>query len=331
VKRIAERAVYGAKRLLRRALRARARATPAAGPRALVLMDAGMGNAVEATPLVQALRTLWPRAHLTIAPPEGDLFDDWNVVDRIARERAALEGEEFDHLFVAWSAAPPGPGLRAGTVHRAEGLFRLHPLVHERESNLRLARRLGYEGPTPPPYVSLRAPALPLPHRFVAVAPGGNAGHRWRNKRWMRWGGFIAALLERAPGLHVAIVGLPEDRIDPPPPESPRLLDLRGRLTPRETAFVLKRALAAVGNDCGPMHVADAAMIPTVWLFGPTCEIKNGPRHRGRVLRAGVPCSPCQFDFALLDSCPDPVCMKGIGVAETVEALLAAMPQSAHS
>jgi len=328
-----ERGVYAAKRLLRRRILARRRAlerAPAREESLLVLMDAGMGNAVEATPLVQALRSLRPRARIAIVPPRGDLFDDWCVVDRVARGREELSGIAFDATFVAWSAAVPDKCLVPGRIHRAEGLFRLHPLVHERDSNLRLARRLGYRGPTPPLYVSVREPNEPLPpaEERIAVCPGGKPEHRWRHKRWMRWGELLGELRARRPGAQVVLLGAPEDEVGPLPPG---ILDLRGRLTPRECAFVLRASAVAVGNDCGPMHVADAVLTPSVVLFGPTCEIKNGPRNRGLSLSSNAPCRPCQFDFALLDGCADPVCMKGIGVAAVAEAVLGAMRKSAAS
>lgn len=46
-------------------------------------------------------------------------------------------------------------------------------------------------------------------------------------------------------------------------------LDLRGKLTFRETAWVMKRAKAAVCVDSFPMHLAGALGTPLVALFGP--------------------------------------------------------------
>jgi ADP-heptose:LPS heptosyltransferase len=267
-------------------------------------MDAGIGNAIEATPLVQAVRMLWPRAHLTILPPPGDLFDDWCVVDRIARAPGDLAGERFDAAILAWCVEAAGPWEAHETVP-AQGLFPHWQLRPEREVNMDAARRLGYEGPTPPLHVSARPPKEPLPPGplTIALAPGGKPEHRWRNKRWPFWRELASLLKARRPEARICVVGSPDDEVPP------GTIDLRGRHTLAETAWTLKRCDLVIGNDCGPMHVADAVLAPALVLFGPTCEVKNGPRNRGVTLSSGAPCSPCQYDLEMLDSCDDPICM----------------------
>ena len=56
-------------------------------------------------------------------------------------------------------------------------------------------------------------------------------------------------------------------------------------------------------------YVGEFKGAPTLVLFGPTCEIKNGPRNRGVTLNTDIDCSPCQYNLALLDSCDNPRCM----------------------
>ena len=72
-------------------------AAPAFGPRVVVAMDEGIGNAIEATPLVQAIRVLWPRAHMTLIVPDGDLFEGWCVPDRMVRSWDEISGDDIDH------------------------------------------------------------------------------------------------------------------------------------------------------------------------------------------------------------------------------------------
>lgn len=47
-----------------------------------------------------------------------------------------------------------------------------------------------------------------------------------------------------------------------------RTLNLCGRLSPRESAAALQRALAFLGHDSGPMHLASAVGVPCVAIFG---------------------------------------------------------------
>ena len=45
-------------------------------------------------------------------------------------------------------------------------------------------------------------------------------------------------------------------------------LNLCGKLNPRESAAVMRRATLFVGHDSGPMHLASAVGIPCVAMFG---------------------------------------------------------------
>jgi ADP-heptose:LPS heptosyltransferase len=317
--RLLERAAYAVKRILWRASLRRYRATQGiAGPRVLVRMDAGIGNAVEATPLVQAVRTLWPRAKLAILPPPGGLFDGWSVPDEIL-DAEGLRGRRFDHTFLAWSVERSTAGFEPGRVHRAEGLFPLWQLRPERESNLEPVRALGWRGETPPLYVSLREPGRPVPEgrRRIAIVPGSKTDHRWRHKRWPYFAELVPMLLDRHPDAQVVVIGSAIDDAGPLP-ATPRVVDARGT-TLRETAWLLKRCDLAIGNDCGPMHIADAVMTPCLVLFGPTCDVKNGPRYRGVSVTSDLPCSPCQYDLELLDTCPHGNCLKSIPAARVAE------------
>ena len=78
--------------------------------------------------------------------------------------------------------------------------------------------------------------------------------------------------------------------------------------------------MLAVGNDCGPMHIADAVQIPTVVLFGPTSEVKNGPLARGTCVSTEIGCRPCQFT-ELWDTCTDPQCMTELSVGTVLTAV----------
>ena len=153
--------LYGAKRQLwRRRLDASRRQArePIIGSRVLVVSDAGIGNAVEATPLIQAIRIFWPRVQLTVVGP-GDLFADWCVIDRLVPARRDVKGHAFDEVFVTWACDP----YESGEHHRSERMFPDWLLRPEREVILGMLRRLDYEGSTPPLYVSLLDPGARLP------------------------------------------------------------------------------------------------------------------------------------------------------------------------
>lgn len=64
----------------------------------------------------------------------------------------------------------------------------------------------------------------------------------------------------------------------------------------RQTAALIRHCAMFVSNDSGLMHTAAALQAPCVTIFGPTSPARVRPFHAPhRVVRAGLPCSPCFF------------------------------------
>ncbi|MAF13018.1 hypothetical protein CMK11_21410 [Candidatus Poribacteria bacterium] len=64
----------------------------------------------------------------------------------------------------------------------------------------------------------------------------------------------------------------------------------------REMAALIAACDLHVGNDTGPMHIADAVGTPVVALFEPTDDVRSGPYGREHtVIRSGMDlgCNPC--------------------------------------
>ena len=303
----------------------------------LVVMNAGIGNAVEATPLVQAIRSIWPRSEITIYPPSGDLFDDWCVVDHVAKSADDLNGKSFTHTFVTWVSriSECGNCCDLGKLHRVEHLLGKVFSKPELKYNLASIRRLGYKGLTPPLYVSIRKPENTIPSSppQILLIPGSKPQRMWRNKLWPYFGELTEVLLKEHETARVFFLGTREDQVPSVVFRSPRVIDLRDRLTLRETAWVLRHANLAIGNDCGPMHIADAVQTPSIIIFGPTCELKNGPMYKSIVATNAFTCAPCQYNGDLL-SCENPVCMTELSpdiVLKHADSLLAGIRTQSNS
>lgn len=80
-----------------------------------------------------------------------------------------------------------------------------------------------------------------------------------------------------------------------------------------------------VTNDSGAMHLAAAARVPVVAVFGPTDEKGTAPLGPDvRIIKRPVPCSPCK-----LRHCPiDHRCMERVSTAEVLEAAREALKRS---
>lgn len=97
-----------------------------------------------------------------------------------------------------------------------------------------------------------------------------------------------------------------------------RALNLAGKTTLKELAYLYQKCAAVICTDTGSMHVAAAMGSPVVVaLFGPTSPLRTGPYGaKHRVIRAGLECSPC-----FKKRCDDMSCMKKITVEMVFEAV----------
>ncbi len=287
-------------------------------PKILVyLKKSGIGNAVEATPLIQAIRALWPSSSITVLFPAHELFDGWSILDRVVREESEITGSEFDYTFFpywGWKGIPDNtltcPLGRIGVV---KPWLKKWFLRREREYNMDMIRKLGYYGLTPPLYVSIKKPIMQISfgRLNICIAPCGANLPRWQNKRWPYYDQLIEGLIDKIDGVRIFVLGTKEDFIPEKVFERSEVSDLRSKLTLPETAWIVKNSHFVIGNDCGPMHIADAAQSRGIVLFGPTCELKNGPMHKIAVLTAQTPCRPCQHSNRI-ETCSSFECMKQI-------------------
>ena len=98
------------------------------------------------------------------------------------------------------------------------------------------------------------------------------------------------------------------------------VLNLCGKLTPRESAAVFARARAFLGHDSGPMHLADAAGTPVVAVFSarnpPRRWFPHGRNHR--VIYHKVNCFGCGMQECTVEQMK---CVRSISVDEVFEAV----------
>lgn len=140
----------------------------------------------------------------------------------------------------------------------------------------------------------------------VAVVPGGalNSGMKMDSRRWPV--DLFETLADRtiSAGMLTVLIGGPSDRGygdriigSLAPSKKGMLVDAIGKLTLQGSYCALQRCAAAVTSDCGPMHIAAAAGIPVVSIFGPTDPIEKlplgNPDSHVFFARGQLPCMPC--------------------------------------
>ncbi len=138
--------------------------------------------------------------------------------------------------------------------------------------------------------------------QFLGVSVGAKIDVKdWGENNWTA---VLAPLGRACPDLGLALFGAAAEadrsnriaEVWPGP-----TINLCGKLSPRLSAAVLKRAVLYLGHDSGPMHLAVAVNTPCVAVFSarskPGVWFPYGARHR--VLYHQTPCFGCKLDVCI--------------------------------
>jgi len=265
----------------------------------LFVTSTRIGDAVLSTGLLSHLVETRPNARFTIACGHvtGALFEGVPNLDRVI---SLKKGKYAKHWRYLWSQCI---GIRWDTVIDLRRsllpwiLFAKHRYRLPRaEDRMHKVEHIGLAlGISPPPSPQLwtlpeheaRGAEL-IPKEggpVLAIGPSAN----WRGKTW-RSGRFIETI-ERltasgAPfeNARVAIFAAENERVDAEPvlasiPEDKRI-DVIGESHLLSVYSALSRCHGYIGNDSGLMHMAAAAGVPTLGLFGPSRDQHYAPWGR---------------------------------------------------
>lgn len=236
-----------------------------------------------------------------------------------------------------WGYARDGRGwlLRRAVAPPKQGEIPRHEVFYY----LELLQRLGLIPALPEeavPSLRLREATLArgrallaeqgLEGAVIAIAPGAanSRAKQWPPER------FVAAARETAArlGAQVAVFGTPQERelaeriASDLTASGVAARSLAGKTSLADFVAAIACCRVLITNDSGGMHVAYAAGVPTVAIFGPTIPEETGPlgKHT-RIVREPVECSPC-----MLKDCPiDHRCMTRVSperVAQEAAALV---------
>lgn len=287
------------------------------GPaRILVIKLGALGDVVQALGPMAAIRrhhagaritalTTAPFAPLLAASPYVDeVWVDprpraWQIGAWMALRRR-LRDARFDRVYDLQTSGrssfylrlfgpgryPEWSGIAAGGSHPHANPKR--DVMHTIERQAEQLRDAGI-AEVPMPDVSWLAADLAryaLPPRFALLVPGGSAMRL--QKRWpaAAYGALAQRLLAR--GVTPIVIGIASERPLAATIRAvcPEARDLTGQTSFAEIAALARRALFAVGNDTGPMHLIAAAGCSCAVLFSADSEpALCAPRGRVTVLR----------------------------------------------
>ena len=274
-----------------------------------VVSHSGIGNLIQATPCLKALRTTYPDDHIHVLTwrRSSRILEGWGVVDMVVEHHPLQFIRSLRRKPRAILLSPAGAVWDQDWNNSA-----LHVLqaeicdiweAHESEYLMAFARHLGYQGPTPTPEVHVFEQNWDNARKFVAknglqdfVCLNASYIHaeHWPLKHlgsetYVRLAKEINAL-----GLQCVFVGGPDDWkeageiIGKVGAGAVNACGLSGDV--KDTAALLGLSRLVAGNDGGLMHVAAALGIPTVTGFTFTNPVKNAPRGPGKHVVVARPC-----------------------------------------
>lgn len=264
--------------------------------RILFITATRVGDAVLSTGLLDHLLRQHPGARVTVAcgPAAAGLFEAVPGLERIT----VIEKKKYSvHWLGFWASSVchfwdvvvdlrNAPLTYAIPCRKAWHLGRQNMSAHR---VVRMAGAMGLEENPPSPHLwtteKHRARAREVlvgDGPIVALGPIAN----WRPKTWAaeRFAELVARLSDPdgiMPNARIAVFGTDAERVMAQPliddlPKD-RTIDLMGRLTLLEIQACFEQASLFVGNDSGLMHMAAAAGVPTLGLFGPSREDHYAP------------------------------------------------------
>jgi heptosyltransferase-3 len=276
--------------------------------RILFVTATRIGDAVLSSGLLSYLIERYPGTRLTVAagPAAAPLFEAVPGLERLAvieKRRWSLHWPPFYAAVAShrWDLVVDLRGSALAWLLRADER-RTMAKGDAREHRVRQLGRLFNLDPPPDPrlwlapYHERTAAALIAqggPGPVLAIGPAANwRGKQWRAERFTELALRLTAPDGLLPNVRVAVLAAGHERGQAAPllaaiPPA-RQIDLVGRVDLLTAAAVMRRCVLFIGNDTGLMHIAAAAGMPTLGLFGPSPVSQYAPWGRHTAVARSV-------------------------------------------
>ena len=133
-------------------------------------------------------------------------------------------------------------------------------------------------------------PNIEIPQNFIAIGTGA----RYKGKMYPYYLDVINLLKEK--GFNIVLLGSKED-IEKDENVYKGVLDLRGKLTIRQSLYVLSKAKLTISNDSAIAHMSRAVNTKVLMIYGATHPYFGFYpfKDEGDYLFANLPCQPCDL------------------------------------
>lgn len=293
----------------------------AVAKRIIVILGAGLGNMIYGISMVRWLSEAYRTPVDLVIHDRFDegvtLFAGAQWLNVVYPGFEYLAGRDYDLLVSSVTAGgmrPPFTAKRSLWVDHEHSYNEEGRFLHELRLNF-----LGLEDlwPSDPnllpelPYPFIRDFTYSHPGNKVIGIASGKKSAVWAKREWQHMPELVTELNTR--GWDVRSFGLPAEYV-----EGAR--DVTG-LPMRQMLEEMAQCAYFVSYDGGMCHIAEAMGIPTVWLFGSTGTVKNGPVFaHGRNVLSRRACGPCLYKIDWIRN-SDAQCMEDIQLSDVVATL----------
>ena len=204
----------------------------------------------------------------------------WAICANAPRKIGRADGREFSKFCFRELAGTPPNGFKK--THAVEILSEFLPKLGLPKT---LCGSVKFPGAKLSENVSAEMKKLP-PAPPILLFPDS----RRAEKEWPYFSELTRAILEKFPNANVAWIG--QSALVPAQEyaTNPRFANLMGKTRLPDVLALVANAKLCVTNDSGPMHIAAAAGVPVLGIFGPTPPLLYGPfppeRETNRTIRA---------------------------------------------
>ena len=327
--------------------------------RIIVVQTAFLGDIILTTPLLNALKTIYPRSYLALlTTPVGkqalsglEELDEIISYDKKHSESgpAAFINKVREVRSKKFELAiSPHRSLRSALLLGMSGIPVLvgfedaalswiyHLRVKRNKAEHDVKRNLSLLGPVAklPEHFQPRI-KLPLPPDFDPAKFGVNLkerpligfapGSAWPTKRWPapKFAGLAKSLAEEL-GAKIILLGDQGDVVlcqEIEDQAATPVLNLAGKTGLQELFAIISKLDVLVSNDSAPVHAASAFATPAAVIYGPTTpQFGYGPwLNPHRIIQKEMSCRPCHHHGPR--QCPEKHfnCMSEIGISEVAD------------
>jgi lipopolysaccharide heptosyltransferase II len=332
-------------------------------PSILIILTGSLGDVARGLGLISHIKTHHPQSHITwlvepkcvdlvVLHPQIDniiifkrawsLSAVWDLYQQLCKEHFDISLDLQRHLksgfFSLLSNAKRRIGFHRKNAKEFNWIFNNEHIDYFSEKRPKLQhyiKFLNYLGFPEPINVDFGFSELdtkthlpPILSKLQQPLVAVLLGSRWESKNWFI-DGYIQ-LVKRilaTGGLQVVLIGgksqAGDAQIISENVKTKGVINLVGKTSLVELTALLKLAVAGIGPDSGPGHLAAAVGTPYVTLFGPTSPKRTAPYGcEHLVVQATLNCMPCYKK-----RCPERTkqCMYAIGADNLMEKLSIAL------